>query len=110
MTPANDNGPLGRIYSLDEAAAYLRASKQAVARTARKHGLCSVFGRAIRFSESDVLAIWDAMRCRSDSSNVKAATTGISAAQSEDKAYLAVVAQLTEKRQKRSELKRRRAS
>lgn len=109
MTPANDNGPLGKIYSLDEAAEYLRASKQAVARTARKHGLCSVFGRAIRFSDSDVLAIWDAMRCRSNSSSVKAATTGISVALSEDKAYLSLVARATEKRQKRLESRKKRA-
>jgi hypothetical protein len=108
--PANDNGPLGHIYSLEEAAAYLRTTKQAVARTARRFGLCSIFGRDLRFSDSDVLAIWDAMRCRSSSSSAKAATTGTSAVQSEDKAYLSLVARATEKRQKRSGSRKKLAS
>lgn len=44
------DGPLGRIYDLDEAAEYLRVSKQAVARAANRHGIGSRFGRDLRFS------------------------------------------------------------
>ncbi len=60
------DGPLGKIYDLDEAAAYLRISKHAVARAARRHGIGARFGRDIRFSESDVKDMWDAMRARPD--------------------------------------------
>ncbi|CAM5183739.1 DNA binding domain-containing protein, excisionase family OS=Bosea thiooxidans OX=53254 GN=SAMN05660750_04072 PE=4 SV=1 [Bosea thiooxidans] len=57
-------GPLGTIYSLQEAADYLKASKQAVARAARRHGLGAVFGRHIRFTEDDVKAVYEALRIR----------------------------------------------
>lgn len=57
-------GPLGRIYTLDEAAAYLRTTKQAVARAAHKSGAGARFGRDIRFNEDDVRALWEAMRTR----------------------------------------------
>lgn len=58
-----DDGPLGRIYTLAEAAERLRTSKSAVSRIARRTGHCSIFGsRTMRFSESDLLALWDATR------------------------------------------------
>lgn len=57
-------GPLGRIYTLDEAAAYLRTTKQAVARAANKSGAGARFGRDIRFHDDDVRALWEAMRTR----------------------------------------------
>lgn len=78
MMPANDNGPLGNIYTLDEAAAYLRVTKHAVARLARRTGHCSIIGRVLRFSDSDLLAMWDEIRCRSANSNEE--TNGISGA------------------------------
>lgn len=59
-------GPLGKIYDLDEAAAYLRVSKHAVARSARRHGIGARFGRDIRFNEADVKDMWDAMRTHPD--------------------------------------------
>jgi len=80
MNPANDNSPLGAIYTLDEAAAYLRIHKNALARHARRTGNCSVFGRTILFNDSDLLAIWDDARCRSQNSNE--GKSGISAAPS----------------------------
>ena len=70
LKPANDNGPLGRVFTLEEAAEYMRISKQALAKAARANNLCSIFGRDMLFSESDLLALWDAMRCRSSNSNV----------------------------------------
>jgi hypothetical protein len=61
--PDTADGPLGEIYTLAEAAEYLRTTKSAVARIARRTGHCSMFGsRVMRFSESDLLALWDACR------------------------------------------------
>ena len=57
-------GPLGRIYSLHEAADYLRVTKHAIARVANRHGIGTRFGRDLRFSGEDVKAIWEAMRTR----------------------------------------------
>lgn len=56
------DGPLGTIYSLQEAADYLKVSKSALARAARRHGIGARFGREIRFNESDVKDMWEAMR------------------------------------------------
>lgn len=103
-----DPTPLGRIWTLTEAADYLRMTKQAISRTARKHGLCTVHGRELLFSDSDILAIWDAKRCPSGSSNVKAATTGTSVALSEDKVFSNLRALVMAERQKRLEARKRR--
>lgn len=56
------DGPLGKIYDLGEAAAYLRVTKQAVARAANKSGAGVRFGRDIRFNDDDLKALWEAMR------------------------------------------------
>lgn len=53
---------LGPIYTLAEAAERLRTSRHAVAKTARRYGLCAVVGRDLRFTEADLVAIFDAMR------------------------------------------------
>lgn len=57
-------GPLGRIYSLQEAADYLRVSKQALARAASRSGAGARFGRDLRFNDDDVRVLWEAMRNR----------------------------------------------
>src|SRR5205809_225754 len=77
-----DHHPLGQVYSLDEAAALLRQPPRTIAKIARRHGLCSRFGRDILLSESDLLAIWDVQRCPSSSSNAE--KPGTSAAPSEE--------------------------
>ena len=81
---ANDNHPsLGKVYDLDEAAAYLKIDKRTVAKVARREGLCTIINREYRFIERDLLAIWEAMRCHSNlSAGVK---YGTSPAQSADK-------------------------
>lgn len=53
---------LEKIYTLEEAAERLRLNKNALARIARRTGNCSIFGRSVLFSDSDLLAIWQGMR------------------------------------------------
>ena len=57
-------GPLGRIFSLQEAADYLRISKSALARAANRSGAGARFGRDLRFTDDDVRVLWEAMRTR----------------------------------------------
>ncbi|PBB93196.1 hypothetical protein CK215_04255 [Mesorhizobium sp. WSM3864] len=53
---------LDSIYKADEAAERMRVTKRALIKLARKHGACSRVGREYLFSESDLLAIWQAIR------------------------------------------------
>jgi hypothetical protein len=53
---------LERIYTLEEAAEKMRLKPRTLAKFAQDRGLCSVRGRAILFIESDLVAIWEAMR------------------------------------------------
>lgn len=101
---ANDNGPLGRIYTLAEAADYLRMSSKMVAKTARKHGLAVVANGEFLFSDSDLLAIWDAMRCQTSSSlNDQEVTTGISVVRTaQDEKYSDLLKPRTKKPRRRS--------
>ena len=69
-------GPLGTIYSLQEAADYLRVSKQALARAARRHGIGARFGRDIRFTDADVREMWEAMRARTEGGGLASAVAG----------------------------------
>lgn len=55
-------GPLGLIYDLAEAAAYLRVPTEEVAALARHHGVGAVFGAVMRFNEDDVRALWKCAR------------------------------------------------
>lgn len=77
-------GPLGRIYTLDEAAAYLRTTKQAIARAAHRSGAGARFGRDIRFNDDDVRALWEAMRTRVTGHAVRGAVSPVFA---EEKAW-----------------------
>lgn len=55
-------GPMGRIRSLDEAAAYLRAPADAIAVLARHHGIGALFGKSLSFTDEDIRAIWAAAK------------------------------------------------
>lgn len=68
---------LGTIYTLEEAAAKLRLEKRTVAKLARKNGLCSLAGREYRFSDNDITAIWDAIRCPLQNSIETASGTSV---------------------------------
>lgn len=63
-------GPLGRIYDLGEAAEYLKVSKSALARAARRHGIGARFGRDIRFNEADIKDMWEAMHAHPEAGHV----------------------------------------
>lgn len=52
-------GPLGKIYDLDEAAAYLRVDAEHLAIIAKTYGIGAMFGRTMRFHEADVRALWE---------------------------------------------------
>lgn len=54
--------PLETIYTADEAAERLRLTNRGVIKLARQYGLCSRRGRDYLFSESDLVALWDALR------------------------------------------------
>src|ERR1700704_4565001 len=83
LIAANDNNPLGRVFSFDEAAAHLRVSKRAFQDIIKRHPFYAKNGRVYLFSESDVLKIWEAMRCPSNSNAARDPNIGISVAPSE---------------------------
>ncbi|MGX9574091.1 hypothetical protein [Mesorhizobium sp. f-mel] len=51
-----------RIYTLDEAAEYLRMTRRGVIKIAKRHGLCMVNGRIFTFTADDIEGIKRAMR------------------------------------------------
>ena len=53
---------VGKIYTLAEAANWLRLHPRSVTRIARREGLCARQGRDYLFSEADLTGIWEAMR------------------------------------------------
>jgi hypothetical protein len=54
--------PIGKIYTLAEAAERLRLTPRRVAKLARQEGACSLSGRNVLISEADISVIWQAMR------------------------------------------------
>ena len=98
----NDNTPSGQVYTLAEAADHLRLTNRGVAKIAKQHGLCMVRGRDILFTDSDIEAIKDILRCPSNSSNGKTARHGGSVAPSMDKLSMSLQALTTKKSRKRS--------
>ncbi|MFG1340949.1 helix-turn-helix domain-containing protein [Xanthobacter autotrophicus] len=55
-------GPLGPIYTIDEAAAALRVSRRTFSDLIKKHPHYHLNGRKKLFDVADLEAIWDAMR------------------------------------------------
>ncbi len=86
--PAADQsaGPIGRIYSMDEAAAELHISRRALQDLIKTHPHYALNGHKKLFSETDIRALWEAMRCPSNSSRPSRAKrqTGTSAARTSD--------------------------
>jgi hypothetical protein len=88
----------GKIHTLAEVAEYLRLTNRAVAKIAKRHGLCMVAGRNILFTDSDIEGIKDALRCPSNATG--AARSGGSPALSMDKKFAKLVAATTKKSRK----------
>lgn len=78
---------LGTILTMDEAAERLRISRRSLQELVKDHPHYAANGRKKLFSEGYIAALWEAMRCRSSSSNAQDRTTGTSGVQSEDKLY-----------------------
>jgi hypothetical protein len=78
-TAANDNKKLGDVYTFAEAAAKLRVSPRAFHGIIRKFPHYAKNGRVYLFSDSDILAIWESMRCASTSTNELRVRTSTSA-------------------------------
>jgi chorismate mutase len=53
---------MDRVYTAEEVAERLQLTPRHVIKLGRRHGACSVMGRAYRFTEADVLAILEATR------------------------------------------------
>ena len=53
---------IGQIHTLAEVAEHLRLTTRAVAKIAKKHGLCMVAGRTILFTDGDIDGLKDALR------------------------------------------------
>lgn len=53
---------LGEVYTLAEVAEHLRTTNRAVAKIARRHGLCMMNGRKMTFTEDDIQGIKQALR------------------------------------------------
>jgi hypothetical protein len=53
---------LDTIYTEDEAAARLRITRRVVITLGKRYGCCSVYGRKVRFSEQDLLDLWQMLR------------------------------------------------
>lgn len=62
VTASNETIQLGSVYTLDETAAKLRVSRQTMMTLIRQYPHYSKCGRVYRFSEADILAIWEAIR------------------------------------------------
>lgn len=107
MKADNDNGKLGKVYTLAEAAEHLRMTNRGIAKIAKRHGLCMVNGRNILFTDGDIENIKDILRCPSNSTNV--VRSGGSAGPISSNLYAELQGLLTEKSQKRSSQRRLRA-
>jgi hypothetical protein len=98
--PANDNEPLGRIYSFEEAAEKLHVGKRSMQGIVQRHPHYAKNGRVYLFSENDIRLIWEGMHCHSSLQSAKAPNSGISVAPSENNLYSRARALTTKKPQK----------
>lgn len=94
--------PKLQTYTDAEFAAIFHKSVRWVREFARANGIGAKAGRDWLFSDDDVSAMWEAMRCRSESSGATARPTSISAEPSADSALTRALALATAKPQKKS--------
>jgi hypothetical protein len=67
---ANDNKKLGEVYTFDEVCAKLKIGRRSLSELIAGTNFFSRKRRMYRFSDADVMAIWESMRCASTSTNV----------------------------------------
>lgn len=94
---------IGRIYTMDEAAAQLRMSRRAFQELIKRHPAYAQTGKRKLFSEAHLQALWGAMECHSSSSAGPAPITGTSGAPSEASLFLRARALTTKARRNKSE-------
>lgn len=78
--PANDNVALGSVHTLNEAAHKLRMSRRALQDTIKRLPFYAKNGKVYLFSDSDIVAIWNGMRCDSICTEEALKEVGTSAA------------------------------
>ena len=103
MEAANDNNPLGRVYSFSEAATHLGVSRRRLQDIIKIHSYYAKNGRVYLFSAEHIRKIFEGMECRSDSFVVKDQPHGTSVAPSEAKLASSLRAQTTRRRPRQSE-------
>lgn len=69
-----------QLYTLDEAAERFRVSRRTFVDFIKLHPFYRILGKRKLFTEGDLLALYEALQCPSNSSAVKAARTGTSEA------------------------------
>ena len=99
---ANDNGPLGRIYTFDEAATELHVGKRSLQDIVKRHPHYAKNGRVYLFCDNDIRLIWEGIHCHSSSQSEKVPTTGRSVAPSVNSLYSKARALTTRKQPKKS--------
>ena len=62
MDQRSDDGRLGDVFTFDEVCKKLRISRQKLSDLIRGTDFYTRMGRLYRFSDADILAIWESMR------------------------------------------------
>lgn len=62
MDKRNGDGRLGEVFTFDEVCKKLRISRQKLSDLIRGTDFYTRMGRLYRFSDADILAIWESMR------------------------------------------------
>src|SRR5262245_9200156 len=107
--PAGD-GPVGRVWKIDEVAAYLRIGKRTLSTIIKENFDHTLNLRKYLFSDADVTTLWELVRCRLNSTGARALGTSTSAGPSAERAYTRALALTTPKSRKRSASNARRSS
>ena len=101
-------GPLGPIYTMDEAAASLRMSRRAFSQLVKKHPHYHRNGHKKLFDVADLEALWAAMRA--ENQPVRAEKVIIKALPSDERAYADLRRILAKKAKEKAEAKAERAA
>src|SRR5262245_57720128 len=87
LTLPDSNGPIGRVWKLDEVAAYLRIGKRTLTAIIKENFDHTLSLKKYLFSDADVISLWELARCRLNSTGARALGTSTSAGPSEGSVY-----------------------